>query len=337
MNNKFDELGRNLAQLVTRRQAMRKAGLALGLVLGTVTINLACGATFMSIDFPNALVTEVNGIAPSGPLVIVGDYADAITEHGYMLSNGTFTAIDFPGALVTQAFGINVDGVVVGDYCVATGSGTGSSQHGYFLNGGTFTSIDFPGAAFTTARGINLQGDIVGTYFTSSGNSDLHYLPPANTGHGFVLSAGTYTSIDFPGATLTEAWRITDEGQVLGRYKSSSDGKYHLFLFEGGVFTSVPDVPGGSETAPADVSFGALDGNGNIVGDYADQTPIMEKFRLGKANGNLHGFLLSGGVYTTIDFPGAMGTAAWGVHSSGVVVGPYLDTNDLIHGYLRMP
>src|SRR5258708_7848125 len=89
--------------------------------------------------------------------------------------------------------------------------------------GATFTSIDFPGAAFTTARGINSQGDIVGSYYTSYGKANIQYLPTGNAGHGFVLRAGTYTSIDFAGAILTEVWRITDGGRILGRYQSPAD------------------------------------------------------------------------------------------------------------------
>lgn len=334
MTKKFDELTKCMAQSVTRLNA---STFGLGLIAAALASNLAAGATFTSFDFPNAVATEVNGTTPSGPLLIVGDYADATTEHGYLLSNGTFTSIDYPGALFSQAFGINTNGVIVGDYAVPSGTGNGNSQYGYVLAVGTFRSIDFPDAALTTARGINSQGDIVGSYYTSCGNANHAYLPKGNTGHGFVLHAGTYNSIDFPGAVLTEVWRITDGGQIFGRYQSPVDGKYHLFLLNNGVFSSISDVPGSIETAPADVSFGAIDEGGNIVGDYADQTPIMQKFKFGKASGNSHGFLLSRGVYTAIDFPGASLTVAWGIHSSGVIAGTYLDTNLGMHAYIRTP
>jgi uncharacterized membrane protein len=336
MNNKFDELTESLVQSITRVAALKKCA-ALALALSALAFHQAGGATFTSFDFPNAIATEVNGITPSGPLMIVGDYADTSTERGYLLNNGTFTAIVFPGSLYNQAFAINTNGVIVGDYAVPSASGNGNTQRGYALAAGTFTLIDFPGAVFTTARGINSQGDIVGTYWTSYGNANIQYVPPNNTGHGFLLRAGNYSSIDFPGAVLTDVWRVTDSGQILGRYQSATDGKNHLFLLTKGVFSSVPDVPGSIETAPADVSFGALDGAGNIVGDYADQTPIMHNFRFGKANGNLRGFLLSGGVYTPIDFPGASVTVAWGLHSSGVIVGTYLDANNAMHAFIRTP
>jgi hypothetical protein len=337
MNHKFHEPIMGLGRSVSIQPLLNRSTLSVGLLVAALAINGAAGATFTAFDFPNALATEVNGVSPSGPLLIVGDYADASTEHGYLLSNGAFTAIDFPGALFSQAFAINTNGVIVGDYAAPTGNGNGNTQHGYVLSAGTFRAFDFPGAAFTTARGINSQGDIVGSYYTSSGNANAQYLPTGNAGHGFLLRAGRFTSIDFPGAVITEVWRITDGGQILGRYQSSTDGKYHLFLLNNGVFSPVPDVPGSLQTAPADVSFGDLDGAGNIVGDYADQTPIMQRFKFGKASGNLRGFLLSGGGYTAIDFPGASATAACGIHSSGMVVGSYIDNNNGLHAYLRAP
>lgn len=340
VSTKSDELAQKTRFLAQRKRlpsfgtCMNGLGLAVAI---SFLAGIATCADFVAIDFPGASATEANGMTPDGPLLIVGDYADATGEHAYLLSGGGFTSINAPGSIITQAYAVNTNGVVVGDYNTPAASGNNNIVvRGYVLKAGTFTTIVFPGAAFTTARGINSQGQIVGIFFTSSANAN-QFLPPGNTGHGFLLNGGTFSSIDFPGATLTEAWRINDAGQILGRYQSATDGNYHLFLLSNGVFTTVPDVPGSLETAPADISFGGLSGAGDIVGDYADQTPVMTNFRFGKANGNLHGFLLSGGVYTTIDFPGANATAAWGVNASGFVIGPYLDTNNIIHGYLRTP
>jgi hypothetical protein len=49
--------------------------------------------------------------------------------------------------------------------------------------------------------------------------------------------------------------------------------------------------------------------------------------------GNTHGFLLSGGVYTTLDFPLAKGTEAIGINDSGVISGTYTDTANVNHGF----
>jgi hypothetical protein len=65
---------------------------------------------------------------------------------------------------------------------------------------------------------INPQGDIAGSYIDSSGNT-----------HGFVLSKGKFTTIDVPGAVLTEASGINPRGDIVGDYIDSS-GNDHGFL-----------------------------------------------------------------------------------------------------------
>jgi hypothetical protein len=50
-----------------------------------------------------------------------------------------------------------------------------------------FTTIDFPISVTTSAFGINNQGEIVGGY----------------DGHGFLLSGGTFTTIDVPNSFST--------------------------------------------------------------------------------------------------------------------------------------
>src|SRR5215472_7204635 len=51
-----------------------------------------------------------------------------------------------------------------------------------------FTTIDFPGATQTIANGLNDHGDIVGRYLDSNG-----------VFHGYLLSGGTFTTLDPPG------------------------------------------------------------------------------------------------------------------------------------------
>jgi hypothetical protein len=40
----------------------------------------------------------------------------------------------------------------------------------------------------------------------------------ANRPHGFVLRDGSYTPIDFPGATATRAFGINARGDIVGNY-----------------------------------------------------------------------------------------------------------------------
>jgi len=52
--------------------------------------------------------------------------------------------------------------------------------------------------------------------------------------------------------------------------------------------------------------------------------------------GEIHGFLLSGGVFTSFDPPGSGGTVAFGINDLGAIVGAYLDSSGA-HGFLRTP
>jgi len=52
------------------------------------------------------------------------------------------------------------------------------------------------------------------------------------------------------------------------------------------------------------------------------------------ANNHNHGFLYSGGVYTTLADPLAAGTGAFGINDSGQVVGTYVDGKGIQHGFL---
>src|SRR5687768_15917085 len=78
--------------------------------------------TFMTVDFPGALLTNVQGINDSGD--IVGFYNDAAGRtHGFVRAGGRFQSIDFPGARLTQARGIAPNGDIVGMYQFPNESG----------------------------------------------------------------------------------------------------------------------------------------------------------------------------------------------------------------------
>ena len=192
----------------------------------------------------------------------------------------------------------------------------------------TLTSIDFPGAVSTRATGINLAGDIVGIYADKLAGKD----------HGFLLRGGVITTIDVPGAAITEPWKINNSGEIAGRYADTTDDKSHIFKLSNGVFVFVGDFPGAVQTAPAGLSVhhGGLNGPGDIVSVYTTASPV---YNVSNDNvlSNAHGFLLSGGVYTSIEFPGAIGTVSYGINDSGFIVGGYEDANEQAHAYLRTP
>jgi hypothetical protein len=94
-----------------------------------------------------------------------------------------------------------------------------------------------------------------------------------NTGQGFRLDRGVFTTIDVPGAASTQAFDIDNRGQIVGEYRDAV-GIFHGFLRDpGGTFTTV-DVPGATGT-----SITGINDRGQMIGLYAD------------AGGKSHGFL----------------------------------------------
>ncbi len=283
----------------------------------------AGGPTFTTLDPPGSVLTLAVDINDAGQ--IVGRFTDSAgVTHGYLLSGGSYASFDGPGSTgFTRAFGINSAGEIVGDYMV------GQAEHAFRLSGETFTTIDPPGAHGAIAEGINSAGEVVGTYFTDQNfNGD-------GSAHGFLLTEGAFTTIDFPGASYTEAWRITDAGQIIGRYHTG-DGKFHIYVSSNGSFAPIPDLSDAVQTATLEV--GGFNATGDITATYCGSTPCPWGLNgMTRTSGNVHGFLLSGGGYTTFDFPGAAVTLALGLNALDDVVGCYIDSNGGIHGYLRTP
>jgi probable HAF family extracellular repeat protein len=96
------------------------------------------------------------------------------------------------------------------------------------------------------------------------------------------------------------------------------------FVPSGGyVFSTIDNPNAGAQGSDA---FG-INASGQIVGAYTD------------ASGSDHGYLQSGGQYTTLDDPNAstapgLGTSAYAINASGQIVGGYLDASGLEHGFL---
>lgn len=133
----------------------------------------------------------------------------------------------------------------------------------------------------------------------------LFVAAPAN-----ALVLTTFTTIDAPGATnnITEAWGISDAGQVVGfgeRLSPPGTPPDDGFLYSGGSFTTI-DVPGAFRTQAH-----GINGAGQIVGFFGTSGAVASQ----------HGFLYAGGSFTTLDVPGASFTQAFGINDAGQIVG----------------
>jgi probable HAF family extracellular repeat protein len=208
-----------------------------------------------------------------------------------------FTTFDVPGATDTSVNGINDAGQIVGGF---SDSASGGFSHGFLYTGGSFTQIDVPGAISTSVSGINDAGQIVGTFSDSE------------TSHGFLYAGGHFTTIDAPGAIFTGVGSINNAGQIVGTFN------YQGFLDSGGSFTRI-NAPGPS--AIDGTVLNGINDAGQIVGTSTDGSLIT------------HGFLYTGGRFTTIDAPGAVGgTLVDGINDAGQIVGTF--NVGVTHGFL---
>jgi hypothetical protein len=279
----------------------------------------AQAGNFANLDVRGALLTRINDVNNLG--VMVGRYDDQDGTHGFVFANGSFTTIDYPGAGATAVIGVNDFGDVVGRFT------TNGVDHGFLLSHGAFLQIDFPGALSTQCHGINRQGQIVGRYLSLENPANGKGMGLAHE-HGFFLDDGHFSSIDFPDADTTDAWKVTDAGDVVGDWSehgSLQSGSLHGYILHAGEFRSIdlPDVLG---TAPRKVNLA-----GQLIGIY-----LNDKKLPGSATSATmvdHAFVLSGGVQYLFDFPGAISTDGNALNDSGLVVGSYTDVSGREHGY----
>src|SRR5437660_1003378 len=124
-----------------------------------------------------------------------------------------------------------------------------------------------------------------------------------------------YTTLDDPFAlTGTEAGDTNATGQVVGNYQNA--GGNHGFLYNNGSYTILEDPFATNGTWAVGINDA-----GQVVGQYFD------------GSNKSHGFLYSGGVFTTIDV-GAIGTSLSDINDAGQISGTYTDGNGRNHGFL---
>src|SRR3989475_5187218 len=172
-------------------------------------------------------------------------------------------------------------------------------------------TFDYPGAGNSTLpQKINERGDVVGVFIDSNGVT-----------RAFVrFSDGSFSDpIVDPNDTVgfTEGRGINHSRTVCGDY-ASSDGNSHGFFLSGGTFTEYV-VPGAVSTSVLGI---------NDVADFTGS------FSYG--SGIFQGFVSVGGTMTSFSVPGALQTLAYEINNSNqLVVGYYIDSSGIPHGYFR--
>lgn len=210
----------------------------------------------------------------------------------------------------------------------------------------TFQTVDYPGAVVSFPLGINNNRQIAGTYIDTGGVS-----------HGYVRTAGTFATIDVPGALMVpgagaSAGGINDRGDVAGLYYGQ-DGYQHGYIrtIPAGctqdnrdarcapVYTTL-DYPGAAQTRTVPFEFGfglgtagvGINNSDSVVGIYATSALYS------------NGFVWSKGVFTPIDSPQAShltgnGTKLFTISNNGLIAGDFITQQDLTsppvsHGFV---
>src|SRR6266542_3717037 len=250
--------------------------------------------------------------------------APAFGQTSESASSYTFSTIDVPlpnwQLGFTSVADINEEGQITGGF---TDSNLG--PYGFLLNfkkkvHSTEIRCSGKDVVVTEPQSINTHGEIAG--FASVIVERIKIPQPpfkiliTKISGFFRDRTGKCTILDFPGANLTEAVGVNDDGQVVGFYfdvtESFPNGHARGFLYDNGIFTSF-DFPGAVETLPVD-----FNDNGQIVGIFA-----AENDSIGRS------FLLDAGTFTTFDVPlsGIVATQVSGINNRGQIVGRYIKSN----------
>jgi YVTN family beta-propeller protein len=280
---------------------------------------------FLSFDYPDSQASGARGTNRTGQITGIFRVRGDSARHGFLatpkpganLASNThclassgpaanphvdFKSFDFPGAMNTQATAITPSGLIVGRYNSPDGV-----QHGFTLRSGVYSSVDGPGATFTDVAWANAREDLVGSFNDSRGS------------HAFVLSRGSFQTIDSPIAALPfiAGFGLSNGGDVVGVIFGDNFFQGRGYLFSHNAFTFI-NVPGATGTFPTM----ALDPT-RIVGTYVD------------SSNQFHGFSLAHGKFTTVDVPSATFTWITGINPEGDLVGFYVDQSGNQHGFVQ--
>jgi Cu/Zn superoxide dismutase len=240
-------------------------------------------AQYQNINFPGSVQTQLTGLNDEG--VQVGFWSDMNNANqvndnfGFYLKDGRFHTVNDPNTNgtppVNQLLGVNNDDIAVGFYTDAQGN-----NHGYTfdIRNGRFGPVTVPGnpGLSLTAAAINDRRDIAGFYTDANGIT-----------HAFLRDRdGQFRTLDFPGASATQALGVNDRDEVVGVYTvgSGNSAMMHGFTWtQDQGFTTVDDPNGVGTT-----TVNGVDGRGDLVGFYVD------------GNGNTDGMLATPARRTTV-------------------------------------
>jgi hypothetical protein len=224
---------------------------------------------YQNVEVPGSAQTQLTGLNDMG--VQVGSWsgpraAGAGGRVGFYLRGGHFTSVGFPAGdnaspPVNQLLGVNDRDVAVGFYADARGR-----DHGYLYDIATarFSRVIVPGAGSVIAAAVN-DFDAVAGYFTGPGHPTEGFFL-RHTGQLFVLRV--------PGAAMTQALGVNDNGEVVGAYQIGTGRRAvtHGFTWTRQHGFATVDDPGG----PGATTINGVNNAGDLVGFYVNRAGDTE-------------------------------------------------------------
>jgi len=158
----------------------------------------------------------------------------------------------------------------------------------------TITNLGSASWSYSEAHGLNALGNVVGEYqLTTSVNA-------------FLNAQGTFTDLgSLAGSPYAVAYGINDTNQITG--ESDSHNNTHAFLYENGQMSDLGTLTSG--------------GSGYSSGHAINRTrQVAGETSLALAS-TIHAALFSGGTIQDLGALGGDYSAAYGINSSGIIVG----------------
>jgi hypothetical protein len=248
--------------------------------------------------------------AASMAAVSMAGQADASTRAAASSQAYGFTTLDNHHDLTfNQLLGIDNAGLIAGYF------GIGSNSHpnkGYLLrlpyHQSDYKNENFPGSFQTQVTGLNDVGNTVGFWANKAG---------ANFGF-YTSTNGAFHEVNFPGVQnaspqMDQLLGINDQGIAVGFYlNKAGNNRGYEYNIHTRRFTRVlqPGVKFVSTTTAGLVAAG-INNFGTVAGFYVNK------------HGVTVGFMKTSHAFTTLAYPGASATSAFGINDSDIVVGTY--------------
>jgi probable HAF family extracellular repeat protein len=243
--------------------------------------------------------------------------ANSSAGIGFRYSAGTMTSLGtLPGDTYSAGYSINNLGQITGFSSPAAGI---CCFHAVLFTGGVVSDIGtLPGGTFSGGLAINNHGQITGASDGAAFKGQHAFL----CGNGNMIDLGAAAgevNPDYYGTAINDAGQIAVDSTING-----APSKSHAYLYTGGQFVPLGNLPGGTS------SYGAGVGSaGQIVG-IADGSGFRS-----------HGFLYSNGQMTDVNtlIPANSGwtlLTAVAMNNAGQIVGQGT-IGAAIHAYVITP